>query len=75
LTIIYAVAMADAIFMYSVTTGVFAFLVAILFASRGLRRRHGQEKEVAESQSSAGKLSGEGRRIKKFKSDGTPVYD
>lgn len=72
---IYAVAMADAIFMYSVTTGVFAFLVAILFASRGVRGRHGQEKEAAESQSSAGKLSGEGRRIKKFKSDGTPVYD
>jgi hypothetical protein len=63
--------MADAIFMYSVTTGVFAFLVAILFASRGVRGRHGQEKEAAESQSSAG----EGRRIKKFKSDGTPVYD
>jgi hypothetical protein len=67
--------MADAIFMYGVTTGVFAFLVAVLFVSRGTRRRHGQEKEAAESQSSAGKSSGEGRRIKKFKSDGTPVYD
>lgn len=67
--------MADAIFMYGVTTGVFAFLVAILFVSRGARGRHEQEKEAAESQSSAGKLSGEGRRIKKFKSDGTPVYD
>jgi hypothetical protein len=67
--------MADSIFMYSVTTGIFAFLAAILFASRGARGRHGQEKESAESHSSAAKSSGERRRIKRFKSDGTPVYE
>jgi hypothetical protein len=63
--------MADSMFMYAVTTGIFAFL----FASRGARKRHGPVEEVPESHSSGGGSEGEGRRVKKFRSDGTPVYD
>jgi hypothetical protein len=69
--------MADAVFMYGVTTGIFVFLVAVLFASRGTRKRHGGAEEMAESHSGSGSSSSgnEGKRIKKFKSDGTPVYE
>jgi hypothetical protein len=63
--------MADSMFMYGVAAGTFAFLVGILFASRGARGRHKSE-EMPETHSGS---SGEGKRIKKFKSDGTPVYD
>jgi hypothetical protein len=65
--------MADEVIMYGVTAGIFAFLVAVLFSSRGARKRHG---DVEVESHSGGSASGnEGRRIKKFKSDGTPVYD
>ena len=64
--------MADAVFMYGVTAGIFAFLVAILFVSRGARKRRGPEDEVTETHSS-GSSAKEGKKIKKFKSDGTPV--
>ena len=68
--------MADAMFMYSVTAGIFAFLVAILFGSRAARRRHGSGEDHAEPEShSSSGSSGGGKRIKKFKSDGTPVYE
>jgi hypothetical protein len=68
--------MADATFMYAVTAGIFVFLVAILFGSRAARKRHGTEKESIETESgSSADNSSEGRRIKRFRSDGTPVYD
>jgi hypothetical protein len=69
--------MADAMFMYSVTAGIFAFLVAILFGSRGARRRHGSEDQIkSESHTHPSSGSGDGgRRIKKFKSDGTPASE
>lgn len=67
--------MADAVFMYGVTTGIFAFLVAVLFSSRGARKRHGGMEEVAESHSGGSSSGNEGKRIKRFKSDGTPVYE
>lgn len=66
--------MADSEFMYYVTAGIFAFLVAILFGSRGARKRHGPGEEMPETHSS-GSTGKEGKKIKKFKSDGTPVYD
>jgi len=66
--------MADSMLMYGVTTGIFVFLVAILFTSRGARKRHGPAEEMPESHSSGGS-EGETRRVKKFRSDGTPVYD
>lgn len=69
--------MADSMFMFGVTTGVFIILVAILFASRA-HRRHRSEEDDVESKldtSSSGSSVGGRRRIKKFKSDGTPVND
>jgi hypothetical protein len=71
--------MADATFMYGVTTGIFAFLVAILFGSRARRKHQEPEKGSFESQtesyssSSSGSEESGGRRIKRFKSDGTPA--
>jgi len=68
--------MADGMFMYSVTAGIFAFLVAILFGSRGARRRHGSGEDHVEPEShSSSGSGGGGKRIKKFKSDGTPVHE
>ncbi|MGI0020390.1 MAG: hypothetical protein ACREAY_07945 [Nitrososphaera sp.] len=63
--------MAESMFMYAVAAGVFVFLVGLLSATRGARGRRGHE-AMPETHSGG---SGEGKRIKKFKSDGTPVYD
>lgn len=63
--------MADAEFMFGVTAGIFAFLVAILFVSRGARKRRGPE-EVAETHSSESSAK-DAKKIRKFKSDGTPA--
>jgi hypothetical protein len=67
--------MADEMFMYAVTTGIFAFLTAVCFGARGARKRRGPAEEAGESHPSSGSSGGEGRRTKKFKSDGTPVYE
>lgn len=70
--------MADAMFMYGVTTGIFAFLVAILFGSRAAHKRGGSDEGHggSDSHSHASNASGsEGKKVKKFKSDGTPVYE
>ncbi|MCI0559203.1 MAG: hypothetical protein MN733_11965 [Nitrososphaera sp.] len=66
--------MADAVFMYGVTAGIFAFLVAVVFGARGARKRHEPAESTAEAHSSEGSEKG-GKKIKKFKSDGTPVYE
>jgi hypothetical protein len=71
-----AISMADAMFMYTITAGVFAFLVAILFGARGARRRRGSGEDHVEPESHPSSSSGDvGMRIKKFKSDGTPVHE
>jgi hypothetical protein len=65
-------------FMYGVTAGIFAFLVAILFGSRAAHKRGGSDEGHGGSDSHphASNASGsEGKRVKKFKSDGTPVYE
>jgi hypothetical protein len=68
--------MADATFMYAVTTGIFAFLAAVLFGSRVARKRREPMEGSVETESHSSSGSGsEGRRIKRFKSDGTPVYE
>ena len=70
--------MADSMFMFGVTAGIFAFLVAIVFGSRAARKRHASSEDHGESESHSHSSSGsgkEGRKIKKFKSDGTPVYE
>ena len=65
--------MADAMFMYSVTAGIFAFLVAILFGSRGARKHRGSDDPVEPEPHSSSSSGDGGKRIKKFKSDGTPA--
>ncbi|MEW6603906.1 MAG: hypothetical protein AB1351_04365 [Thermoproteota archaeon] len=67
--------MADAMFMYGVTTGIFAFPVAICFGARAAHKRHGSDEGLGVSESHFGGSGNQGRRIKKFKSDGTPVYE
>jgi uncharacterized membrane protein YgcG len=70
--------MAEEMFMYAVTAGIFAFLVAVLFGTRAARKRKEPEEttvETTESSFSGSSGSGGGKRIKRFKSDGTPVYE
>jgi hypothetical protein len=65
--------MADEMFMYYVTAGIFAFLVAVLFGSRAGRKRGEPERESVETESHrSGESASEGKKIKRFKSDGTP---
>lgn len=69
--------MADAMFMYGVTTGIFAFLLAVCVGARAAHKRRGSDEGHGESESPShsGGSAKEGKRIKKFKSDGTPVYE
>jgi hypothetical protein len=71
--------MAEEMFMYTVTAGIFAFLVAVLFGTRAARKRKEPEDKTVETESSYSGSSGSsgsgGKRIKRFKSDGTPVYE
>jgi hypothetical protein len=71
--------MAEEMFMYTVTTGIFAFLVAVLFGTRAARKRKEPEDKTVETEPSYSGSSGSsgsgGKRIKRFKSDGTPVYE
>ncbi len=68
--------MSEEMYMYAVTTGIFAFLVAVLFGTRAARKRKEPENMPAETESShSGSSGSEGKRIKRFKSDGTPVYE
>ena len=63
-------------FMYTVTAGIFAFLVAVLFGTRAARKRKEPEDRSVQTESSFSGSSGSGgKRIKRFKSDGTPVYE
>ena len=67
--------MADAMFMYGVTTGIFVFLVAVCFGARAAHKRGGSANDESESHSHSGSSGNEGKKVKKFKSDGTPVYE
>jgi hypothetical protein len=70
--------MAEEMFMYAVTAGIFAFLVAVLFGTRAAHKRKEPEERTVETTESSfsGSSGGEGgKRIKRFKSDGTPVYE
>lgn len=69
--------MAEETFMYAVTTGIFAFLVAVLFGTRAVRKRKEPENRPVETESSSysGNSGSGGKRIKRFKSDGSPVYE
>jgi hypothetical protein len=70
--------MAEEMFMYAVTAGIFAFLVAVLFGTRAVRKRKEPEDKPVETESESsysGSSGSGGKRIKRFKSDGTPVYE
>jgi hypothetical protein len=67
--------MADAMLMYGVTTGIFAFLVAVVFGARGARKRRGPGEGNEPESHSSSSSGGGGKKIKKFKPDGTPVYE
>jgi len=70
--------MSEETFMFAVTTGIFVFLVAVLFGTRAARKRKEPEErpvETTESSFSGSSGSEGGKRIKRFKSDGTPVYE
>ena len=68
--------MAEEMFMYAVTTGVFVVLVAILFGTRAAHKRKEPEEKSVETESQFSGSSGSGgKRIKRFKSDGTPAYE
>ena len=69
--------MAEEMFMYTVTAGIFAFLVAVLFGTRAARKRKEPEEErsVQTESSVSGSSGSGGKRIKRFKSDGSPVYE
>lgn len=73
--------MADEIFMFAVTAGTMAALAALLFISRG-RRTRSRSAEIREnvpssssSSSSKKNQSENGKKAKKYTSDGKPVYD
>jgi hypothetical protein len=79
--------MADEIFMFAVTAGTMAALAALLFISRG-RRTRSRSAEIREnvpsssssssstsSSSSKKNQSENGKKAKKYTSDGEPVYD
>ena len=71
--------MADQIFMFITTTGTMAALTALLFISRGIRTRS----SVINTRSTASVSSGDdkkrydktGKKVKKYSSDGKPIYD
>jgi hypothetical protein len=68
--------MAEETFMYAVTAGIFVFLVAVLFGTRAAHKRKEPEESSVETGSSFSSSSESGgKRIKRFKSDGTPVYE
>jgi hypothetical protein len=78
--------MADEIFMFAVTAGTMAALAALLFISRGRRTRSRSAAEIREnvpsssssstsSSSSKKNQSENGKKAKKYTSDGKPVYD
>jgi hypothetical protein len=78
--------MADEFFMFAVTAGTMAALAALLFISRGRRTRsRSRSAEISEnmpsssssiSSSSAKKNQTEnGKKAKKYTSDGKPAYD
>jgi hypothetical protein len=77
--------MADEIFMFAVMAGTMAALAALLFISRG-RRTRSRSAEIREnvpsssssstsSSSSKKNQSENGKKAKKYTSDGKPVYD
>jgi hypothetical protein len=72
--------MADQIFMFMTTAGTMAALAALLFVSKGMRMRSGGLTATSSS-SSASPASLDksydkgGKKVKKYSSDGKPIYE
>src|ERR687885_1743248 len=70
--------MADQLFMFMTTAGTMAAFAALLFVSRGIRMRVGGLTTTSSS-SSAGptpsSFDNAGRKVKKYSSDGKPIYE
>ena len=68
--------MADQIFMFMTTAGTMAAFAALLFVSRGIRAR---SSGITSSSSSTGPSSSsfdnKSRQVKKYSSDGKPIYE
>lgn len=67
-------------FMYWVTAGIFAFLVAVVFGARAKRYRAGYTPDIVheghssgESHDSHSRSEGGGKKMKKYTSDGKPT--
>jgi hypothetical protein len=73
--------MADQMFMFATMAGTMAALAAVLFVSRGIRKRatkvSNRESSFSpsDSQSSKGSGTGKSKKVKRYNSDGTPVYE
>jgi hypothetical protein len=69
--------MADEIFMFMTTTGTMAALTALLFVSRGMRMRLGGITTTSSSTSASPASSSDkgGKKVKKYSSDGKPIYE
>jgi len=72
--------MADQLFMFVTTAGTMIGLAALLFVSKGIRMRSGgltTTTTVSPSSSSFDKKNydNSGRKVKKYSSDGKPIYE
>ena len=72
--------MADQLFMYMTMAGTMAAFAALLFVSRGTRTRSGgltatSSSTSVGSTSSSSSFDNAGRKVKKYSSDGKPIYE
>ena len=71
--------MADQLFMYMTMAGTMAAFSALLFVSRGTRTRSGGLTATSSSTSvgstSSSSFDNAGRKVKKYSSDGKPIYE
>jgi hypothetical protein len=72
--------MADQIFMFMTTAGTMAALAALLFVSKGLRARSSgvtppSSISSASSDNDKKRYDETGRKVKKYSSDGKPIYE
>lgn len=68
--------MADQLFMFITTGGTMIALAVLLFVSKGLRMRSGGLTATATSSLSSNTApSSSGKKVKKYSSDGKPIYE
>jgi hypothetical protein len=73
--------MADQVFMFMTTACTMAAFAALLFVSRGVRTRSGgltatsSSSSAGSTSSSSSSLDNVGRKVKKYSSDGKPIYE